>query len=79
MSFVLTEFQPGRLVGAREAGATIAETCKLVGVSKATVCRFMQEFMKGKTPPNSSTERNKKLDSLRQRSLKRIVKADFSY
>ncbi|XP_055522819.1 uncharacterized protein LOC129716999 [Wyeomyia smithii] len=76
MSFVLTEFQRGRIVGAREAGATIAEICKLVGVSKATVCRVMREFMKGKTSPNNSTERNKKLDSRGQRSLKRIVKAD---
>lgn len=78
MPLELTEFQRGRIVGAREAGASIAETCKLVGVARATVCRIMSEYKKhGKTSPDkSSCGRKQKMDDRQQRSLKRIVKAD---
>lgn len=76
MSSVLTEFERGRIVGARQAGASIAATSKLIGVSPATVCRIMADYEDGKTSPGKSTGRKKKLDSRQQRSLKRIVKSD---
>lgn len=78
MAPVLSDFQRGRIVGAREAGASISETCKLVGVSRDTVCRIMREYKKlGKTSAEKSTcGRDRKLTSRQQRSLKRIVKRD---
>lgn len=76
MSSVLSEFQRGRIVGAREAGASITETSNLVGVSPATVCRIMSQYKEGKTSPRKSAGRRRKLDSRQQRSLRRIVKSD---
>lgn len=76
MSSVLTDFERGRIVGAREAGLSIDGTCKLVGASKTTVCRIMAEYLQGKTTSGKSPGRQPKLDSRQQRSLKRIVKAD---
>lgn len=76
MAVVLSEFQRGRIVGAREAGMSIHATCKLVGVSKTTVCRIMEEYSRGKTTADKSTGRKPKLDSRQKRSLKRIVRKD---
>lgn len=76
MSAVLSDFQRGRIVGAREAGMSIHDTCKLVGVSKTTVCRIMAEYHEGKTSPDKSSGRNPKLGSRQQRVLKQIVKGD---
>lgn len=73
---VLTDFQRGRIVGAREAGLSIDGTCKLVGVSKTTVCRIMADYQEGKTTPGKSSGRKPKLDNRQQRSLQRIVRAD---
>lgn len=76
MSSVLSEFDRGRIVGARQAGASIADTCELFDVSKATVCRVMAGFNVGKTSPGKSSGRPKKLSSRQQRSLKRTVTTD---
>lgn len=76
MAVFFSEFQRGRIVGAREAGMSIHATCKLVGVSKTTVCRIMEEYSRGKTTADKSTGRKPKLDSRQKRSLKRIVRKD---
>lgn len=77
MACVLTDFERGRIVGARQAGASIAQTAELVEVSTTTVCRIMTEFLKGKTAADkSSCGRKKKLDERQRRHLKRLVLND---
>ena len=49
----LTDFEKGKIDGARMAGASITNTAKLLDFSRATISRTMLEFEKqGKTSNN---------------------------
>ena len=78
MAPILSEFQRGQIVGARQAGASISETARLVGVSNSTVCRIMVKYLEeGKTAADKSAcGRKKKLNSRERRHLKRTVTGD---
>ena len=78
MAPILSEFQRGQIVGARQAGASISETARLVGVSNSTVCRIMVKYLEeGKTAADKSAcGRKKKLNSRERRYLKCTVTGD---
>ncbi|XP_066446532.1 copper transport protein ATOX1 isoform X1 [Eleutherodactylus coqui] len=74
----LTEFERGKIIGARLAGASISETANLVGFSRATVSRVYREWYKrGKTSSERGACGRKQLvDESGQKRMSQIVESN---
>ena len=71
----LTEFEKGKIVGTRMAGASVTKTAELFSFSRSTISRTMAEFKNyGKLSSyRGNFGRTSKLTDRYRRALKRIV------
>ncbi|XP_073410924.1 cytosolic arginine sensor for mTORC1 subunit 1 isoform X1 [Dendrobates tinctorius] len=74
----LSDFQRGQIVGARMAGASVAESAQMLGVARGTVSKVMTAFEReGKmSAAKHRSGRKSKLTERDHRTLKRIVRED---
>ena len=71
----ITEFEKWKVTGPRIAGASVTKTAKLLGFSRTTISRTMNEFKKKRkiSRNQSNSGRILKLTDRDESALKRIV------
>ena len=72
----LTDFQRGKIAGARMTGNTIAETAQLLGISRSTVSKVMAAHKKD-SKDSSTTPKSSRSSSLSEiKTINRINRID---
>jgi transposase len=75
----LSNFERGQIVGARLVGAPLTKTAILLGVSRATVSKFMLAYMNQgkKTSAKRNSWRKSTLTGRYDRTLRRTVSKNY--